>query len=149
MFDNHLMKEAIKFAKLAEQAEEIPVGAIIIDPKDNKIIAQAHNLVENQKNPLAHAEILVIQAACREMQSKNLSGLDIYVTLQPCPMCMHAIALAKIKRVYFGAYDSEISLNLYPSNHSLEIYGGISEEECKELLNKFFINRRNNTNSHD
>jgi len=144
MFDNKFMQQAISLAKSSNQESfaEVPIAAIIVDPSNNKIIAQAHNLVELQKNPLAHAEIIAIEAACDKLKSKTLEGLDIYITLQPCPMCMHAITLAKLKRIYFGAYDSEIPLSLYPSNHKLEIYGGIMEEECKQLLSKFFKQKR-------
>lgn len=142
MFYNQLMQEAVNVAKAGFEFEEIPVGAIIVDPNSNKIISKAYNLVESLQDPLAHAEMLVVQEACRVMQSKSLSGLDIYVTLQPCSMCMHALSLAKVRRIYFGAYDSQVPLNLYPSNHKLEIYGGIYENECRGLLNKFFANKR-------
>ena len=144
IFDNKLMKEAIKLARTSLLTEEVPVGAIIVDPGSNKIISKAHNLVENLKNPTAHAEMLAIQYACEGLQSKNLSGLDIYVTLQPCIMCLQAITYAKIRRVYFGAYDSTTPSNLISSNHRIEIYGGICESECKALLDEFFASKRSN-----
>ena len=105
-------------------------------------MATNHNLVENKKDPTAHAEILAIQAACQALDSKNLSGMDLYVTLQPCTMCMQAISYAKIRRVYFGAYDLEVTPYIPPSNHKIELYGGIQESECKALLDKFFASKR-------
>ena len=138
------MKEAIKSAQASLLAGEVPVGAIIIDPSSNNIISKAHNLVESLKNPTAHAEMLAIQYACENLQSKSLSGLDLYVTLQPCMMCLQAITYAKIRRVYFGAYDSTSPSNLISSNHEVEIYGGICEAECKALLNDFFTSKRPN-----
>lgn len=141
MFANNYMKSALAIAR--KQSGEVPIGAIIVDPTSNKIVAQANNNVEKLNNPLAHAEILAIEKACRILETKTLKNYDLYVTLQPCPMCMHAILLSKISRLYFGAYDIKTPLNLYPSNHQLEIYGGIHEDKCKELLNNFFAQKRN------
>lgn len=142
MFTNKNMNQAIIMAKLALTLDEVPVGAVIIDPENNEIIAKAHNLVEKNKSPLAHAEMLVIESACKAKQSKTLSGLDLYITLQPCAMCFQAIIYAKIRRVYFGAYDLLVTLNLSQANHQPEIYGGISEQECKLLLDGFFSSKR-------
>jgi len=138
MFSNQFMRSALTMANAAFLADEVPVGAVIVNPRTNNIITQAHNLVEYKKDPTAHAEILAIQAACQSLQSKNLAGLDLYVTLQPCKMCLQAIAYARISRVYFGAYDNTDPLTL----NQLEIYGGIEELECKDLLNKFFASKR-------
>lgn len=138
MFNNQFMNEALRMAKIASTEDEVPVGAIIVDPVRNRIIAEAYNLVEKKKDPTAHAEILAIQTACQVLNSKFLNDLDLYVTLQPCPMCMKAIEYSRIKRVYFGAYDISISL----SNHNFEIYGGIEEERCKALLDNFFKSKR-------
>lgn len=139
---NNFMQSALIMADKAFLRDEVPVGAVIIDPTNNQIISSSYNLVEAKKDPTAHAEILVIQKACKLVSSKSLVGLDLYVTLQPCTMCMQAIIYAKIKRVYFGAYDPEVSINIAYSNHKPEIYGGIEEESCKNLLNKFFSSKR-------
>ncbi len=142
MFNNQFMQLAVEMAKLAFSKNEVPVGAIIIDPKTNEVISQNHNLVEKNKDPTAHAEMLAIQSACLKLSSKNLEGLDLYVTLQPCPMCLQALVYAKVRRIYFGAYDPEVKINLTSANHKPEIYGGLMEEDCKELLNVFFANKR-------
>lgn len=137
------MPEAIEQARIAGANDEVPVGAVIVRSSDAKIIAKAYNLVEKSKNPTFHAELLAINSACASLKNKNLAGHDIYVTLQPCPMCLQAIILAKISRIYFGAYDlSAYSNFILQANHKLEIYGGIMEEECSLLLKHFFKNRR-------
>ena len=142
MFNKNPMQHALIMAEEALIADEVPVGAIIINPETNKIISRSYNLVETKKNPTAHAEMLTIQSACQTLNSKSLAGLDLYVTLQPCMMCMQAIIYAKIRRVYFGAYDPTININLAKTNHQVDIYGGICEEECKAILNKFFATKR-------
>ena len=143
MFSNEFMQVALSAAKTSFLKGEIPVGAILVDPQTNKIITQNHNLVEQKQDPTAHAEILAIQAACKSLSSKSLAGLDLYVTLQPCAMCLQAAIYAKIRRIYFGAFDPAIVLQLPKStNHTLEIYGGICEISCKELLDNFFSSKR-------
>ncbi len=136
------MKSAIKMATNAFISEEVPVGAVVINPKTKEIISQAHNLVEHKKDPIAHAEILAIQSACQSLGGKSLSGLDLYVTLQPCSMCLQAIYNARLRRVYFGAYDITAEDNIVAVNSKIEIYGGVEEEECKRLLDKFFQEKR-------
>lgn len=136
------MKLAINTAKDAFISEEVPVGAMIVNPQTKEIISQAHNLVEQRKDPIAHAEILAIQSACQKLDSKSLAGLDLYVTLQPCSMCLQAIYNARIRRVYFGAYDVMAKDNIIAVNNKIEIYGGVEEEECKNLLDKFFKEKR-------
>lgn len=142
MFMNEYMHLAISAAEEAFYDDEIPVGAVIIDPVKKKIVASAYNLIETLQSPVAHAEILVIERACKSLSSKCLEGLDLYVTLQPCIMCMQAIIYAKIKRLYFGAYAPEVVYNTAFSNHEVEIYGGIEEEKCKKLLTDFFREKR-------
>jgi tRNA(adenine34) deaminase len=142
MFNNQFMQLAVEMAKQAFLQNEVPIGAIIVDPKTNEITSQSHNLVEKNKDPTAHAEMLAIQSACLKLSSKNLEGLDLYVTLQPCSMCLQALVYAKVRRIYFGAYDPEVKINLTSANHKPEIYGGLMEEDCKELLNVFFANKR-------
>ena len=136
------MQLALQLAEEAFTLDEIPVGALIVNPKTKLIISSAHNLVEQKKDPTAHAEILAIKSACKSLQSKNLTGLDLYVTLQPCPMCIQAMIYARIRRVYFGAYDQDNPLSITSSNHKIEIYGGIYEEKCKSMLQNFFLTKR-------
>lgn len=137
------MKEAINEAKKAYSDGEVPVGAVIV--KDGKIIAKGRNHREQKQNALSHAEMEAINSACKALGSWRLDGCELYVTLEPCPMCTGAIINARIKKVVFGAFDSSMGcmdsvINLcdYPLGHKVEIYAGICEDECKELLQDFF-----------
>ncbi len=137
------MKEAIAEAKKAFDEGEVPVGAVIV--KDGKIIARGRNHREQKQNALSHAEIEAINSACNILGTWRLDGCELYVTLEPCPMCTGAIINARIKTVVFGAFDSAMGcmdsvINLcdYPLGHKVEIYGGICEDECKSLLQDFF-----------
>lgn len=137
------MKEAILEAQKAHAEGEVPVGAVIV--KDGKIIARGRNKREQKQNALSHAEIEVINQACEKLGSWRLDGCELYVTLEPCPMCTGAIINARIKTVVFGAFDSSmgcmdsvINLCNYPLGHNVEIYAGICEDECKSLLQDFF-----------
>lgn len=143
------MSAAIAIAKKAAEMGEVPVGAIVVF--DGKIIASAHNLVENSCDPTAHAEILAIRAACQILQTPRLVGCDLFVTLEPCSMCATAISFARIHRLYFGAYDEkgggvENGARIFSQktcHHTPEIYGGIFENECAEMLKNFFVDKRN------
>ncbi len=137
------MSRALLLAKKAYEAGEVPVGAVIV--KDGEIIAEGYNMREQKQNALSHAEIECINKACEKLKSWRLETCELYVTLEPCPMCTGAIINSRIKTVVFGAYDlkagsmdSVINLCDYPYNHKPEIYGGIMEDECKEILEKFF-----------
>ena len=139
---NEYMNIAINEAKKALGKGEIPVGAIIV--KNKKIISRAHNTRENMQNVLAHAEISAIDKACKALGNWRLDGCDLYVTLEPCPMCCGAILQSRIKNVYFGAYSTEtgcmgtaINLPKLLKNNVLTVYGGIMEDECKKLLTDF------------
>lgn len=136
------MNLAIEEAKKALKKGEIPVGAIIV--KDNIVIAKAHNTRESIQNALAHAEISAIDQACKYLNNWRLDGCDMYVTLEPCPMCCGAVLQSRINNVYFGAYSLEsgcmgtvLNVPALLKNNSLTIYGGIMEEECKKLLDDF------------
>ena len=125
----------------------MPVCAVIV--KDGEIIAEGYNMREQKQNALSHAEIECINKACEVLKSWRLETCELYVTLEPCPMCTGAIINSRIKTVVFGAYDlkagsmdSVINLCDYPYNHKPEIYGGIMEDECKEILENFFQNLR-------
>ena len=141
------MQKALQLAREAFLSGEVPVGAVIV--KDGKIIATGKNEREQKQNALSHAEIEAINNACSALGSWRLDGCEIYVTLEPCPMCTGAIINSRIKTLIFGAYDSSMGsvdsvINLcdYPYNHKVEVYGGICEDECKALLQDFFKNLR-------
>lgn len=136
------VQEALKSGK------DVPVGALIV--KDDKIISKAHNKVIKNNDPTAHAEILAIREACRILDSYNLSGCSIYVTLEPCPMCAGAIINAKIDKVVYGAMDMDYGAcgskyNLLEDNRakSIEVYAGIEENRCSRILKDFFEQIRN------
>lgn len=141
------MKRAIELAIQAADNGEVPVGAVIV--KDGKIIAEGRNMRELKQNALSHAEIEAINNACKALGSWRLDQCDMYVTLEPCPMCAGAIINSRIKTLVFGAYDknagsidSVVNLCDYPYNHKPEIYGGICEDECLAVLKEFFNNLR-------
>ena len=145
--NKNFMLEALGEAKKAYDEGEVPVGAVIV--KDGEIIAKGHNQREQKQNALSHAEIECINTACKILNSWRLDGCELYVTLEPCPMCTGAIINSRIKTVVFGAFDlragsmdSVINLCDYPYNHKPEIYGGILEDECKKILEDFFKEKR-------
>ena len=145
---NNFMQEALKQAKIAFEKDEVPVGAVIVE--NGKIIATSHNQNLILKDPTAHAEILVMREAAKIKDSARLDGCDLYVTLEPCAMCASAIALARIRRIYYAVSDVkfgavENGARIFSStscHHKPEIYSGISEEESKELMQSFFRNKR-------
>lgn len=137
------MKEALKRAKAAYKDGETPVGAVIV--KDGKVIASGRNYREKRKNALCHAEIVAINRACKRLGSWRLADCDIYVTLEPCPMCAGAIINSRIRRVVYGASDGKAGsfgsltdLSAIPYNHKPEIVGGVMEKECGGILTEFF-----------
>ncbi len=145
---NTYMEKAIALAVESEKEGEVPVGAVIV--KDGEIIATGRNRRENEKNALHHAEIEAINNACKKLGGWRLFGCDLYVTLEPCPMCAGAIINSRIKTVYFGAYDNKAGsfgsvsdFNRLPYNHKPEIIAGVMEEECSGLLSDFFKKLRN------
>ena len=142
------MQEAIKQAEIALKNEEVPIGAVIV--KDGKIISRGHNMREKKKNALAHAEIVAIDKACKKLRDWRLDGCEIYVTLEPCPMCAGAITNARLKCAIYGAKDRtaqdglcEKILSSTRNNHKTKFVQDVeSEEECAKLLTTFFKNRR-------
>lgn len=145
--DKKFMQRAIELAHTAMSQGEVPVGAVIV--KNGEIIGEGYNMREQKQNPLSHAEIEAINNASKKLGLWRLDNCEMYVTLEPCPMCTGAIINSRIKTVIFGAYDknagsmdSVINLCDYPYNHKVEIYGGICEDECTEILQKFFKNLR-------
>lgn len=146
------MEHAIQEAKKASSQEEVPVGAVIVDSAGN-IIASAHNETIQRKDPTAHAEFLAIQKACRSTGLGRLENCDMYVTLEPCPMCAQAISFARLRRLYFGAYDPKGGgvdhgphiFNSSSCHHAPETMGGLEEEQCSQLLKEFFKKKRDVT----
>mgnify|MGYP004592840007 CR=1 FL=1 len=141
------MYEALKEAKKAYLKEEVPIGAVIV--KDGKVIARAHNLREKTNNAISHAEILAIEKACKKLNSWRLEDCTIYVTLEPCPMCLGAMMQARIKKVYYGALDKKNGAILSIGNMlDLKTTWNLEHEyiECKEsseILTNFFKELRN------
>ncbi|MGN0521462.1 MAG: nucleoside deaminase [Eubacterium sp.] len=141
------MKKAMELAKISALEGEVPVGAVVV--KDNEIVATGRNRRELGKNALYHAELEAINNACKKLGGWRLWQCDIYVTLEPCPMCAGAIINSRIKRVVFGAYDkkagsfgSVADFNAIAYNHKPEIIGGVMEQECSQMLSDFFAELR-------
>ena len=143
----NFMREALCLAALSAEEGEVPVGAVVTI--GNKIIGRGRNRREKVKNALHHAEIEAINEACSRLGGWRLWECEMYVTLEPCPMCAGAVINSRIERVVYGAPDrragafgSVLDLNAYPLNHKPEIVGGIMEEECRALLQSFFKRKR-------
>jgi len=146
--DEAWMALAIEQAKLAEKIEEVPVGAVLV--QDNQLIASAHNQPISNNDPTAHAEIQLLRAAGKQLNNYRFPDTTLYVTLEPCTMCLGAMIHARVSRIVFGAYDQKTGVcgscqDLSTSkcfNHSIETEGGMLADECKQLLQKFFKKRR-------
>lgn len=150
MTQNNPMTLALKEAEKAALAGEVPIGAVLVDTATGEIVARAYNLTETKCDPTAHAEILVIRQRCEAIGAPRLPDHDLYVTLEPCAMCAAAIAGARLRRIYFGAYDPkgggvEHGPKIFDqptTHHKPDIYGGIDENAAAEILQKFFKQRR-------
>lgn len=145
---NDYMKIALEEAILAANEGEVPVGAVIV--KNDEIIATARNNREATGDATGHAELLAIREACKALGGWHLEGCELYVTLEPCPMCMGAIINSRLGAVYYGAKDAkagacESVLNMcaYPLNHKPTVKGGFMKEECAAVLTEFFAKKRN------
>lgn len=142
------MKEALKEARQAAQADEVPVGAVIV--LDGKVIARGRNRIRELIDPTAHAEVVAIRKAARRLKQERLIDATLYSTIEPCALCAGAIVLARVKRVVFGAWDvkagaagSVIDLLRHPVlNHRAEVGGGILENDARRLLQNFFRAKR-------
>lgn len=141
--DEKFMYAAMEQAKKAYALNEVPIGAVVV--KDDEIVGAGYNLRETDKNALCHAEIMAINEACKKLGGWRLWQCEIYVTLEPCPMCAGAVINSRLKRVVFGSYDfkagscaSVVNLFELPYNHKPECVGGILSEECSKLLSDFF-----------
>ncbi len=141
--DEYFMKQALKEAKKAEKIDEVPIGCVIV--LNGEIIARGYNKREKLENSLAHAEIVAINKACKKINSWRLEDAKMYITLEPCVMCSGAIIQSRIKKVIYGAYDYRFGahksiINLFDVkfNHTVDIKGGLLEEECSNLIKEFF-----------
>ena len=151
-FNSKYMVAALAEAQKEYDIGEVPVGCVIVDRKNSKVIAQTHNLMQSKQNPNLHAEMLAIDIACNKKDNKNLSDCDIYVTLEPCTMCASAISNARLGRLYYGASDLkqgavENGVRFYTSSscmHRPEIYSGINAHESGEIIESFFGKLRKN-----
>ncbi|MGE4218961.1 MAG: nucleoside deaminase [Alphaproteobacteria bacterium] len=148
--ENEYMQIAFAEAEAAAARGEVPVGAVVVDPTADRLIARAGNRTEADRDPTAHAEILALRAAAALVDAPRLAGCDLYVTLEPCAMCAAAISFARIRRLYFGAYDpKQGAVENGPRwfaqptcLHAPEVFGGIGERRAAELLQSFFRARR-------
>ena len=144
------MERALAEAERAAAAGEVPVGAVLVHGASGEVLAAAGNRTEADHDPSAHAELLAIRAACAKRGSPRLTGCDLYVTLEPCPMCAQAISFARIRRLYFGAPDPkgggvEHGPRIFQQatcHHRPDVYGGLDETRAGNLLKNFFADRR-------
>lgn len=145
-YEEKFMKKALLLAKKAYELDEVPIGAIIV--KDGQIVSRAYNKREKSNDATAHAEVLAIKKACKKIGDFRLIGCDIYVTLEPCVMCMGAILNSRIENLYFGAYISNGSINASELteraelNHKTNVFGGYLEEECSSIISSYFKSKR-------
>lgn len=147
---NYFMNKAIQQANKALLVDEIPIGAVLVDNVSKKIISSANNSINRLKNATSHAEMIIINNSCKKKRSKFLLNTTLFITLEPCAMCAAAISETHISKVYFGAYDEkkgslESIMKIYSKKHYFvpEVYGGISEKKCSDLLKFFFLKKRN------
>jgi tRNA(adenine34) deaminase len=145
--DKYFMKKALAEANRAAARGEVPVGAVLV--KDDKILARGYNQSISRSDPTAHAEIIALRKAGQKLKNYRLTGLTLYVTVEPCPMCLGAILQARIKRLVYGTEDSQqgaivsrLAIPLARANHRLEICAGILSEECRQVISNFFRSRR-------
>ena len=142
------MQLAYDEAKKAAATDEVPIGAVVVDMKDGEVVSAAHNLSEHSGNASDHAEMLALRQACEKLGTNRLRGMELYVTLEPCPMCAWAVLNSRLEEVYFGSYDlkygalgSKINL-VNISNFKTKVFGGIMEDECNKILKDYFLELR-------
>ena len=144
------MERALALAAYAAEQDEVPIGAVVVNPENGEIVSEAYNLSEHVADASAHAEILAIRKACEKLKCNRLRGMDLYVTLEPCTMCAAAISFARIQNLYFSSVDAKggavvSGVKFYDSptcHHRPEVQGGIMERECGQILKDFFKAKR-------
>ena len=147
--DKQFMKIALAEARKAYQEEEIPIGAVLI-AESGILICQNHNRIEQLNNATAHAELLTLQAASKILNRRRLSDCTLYSTVEPCAMCAGALVLCRVKRLVYGITDSKFGaaesifnvVNNPALNHQIDVTAGVMEEECREIMQRFFTTRR-------
>lgn len=145
-YENKFMKSALKCAEKALSEGEVPIGAVVV--MDGKVISRGHNRRTKRQIATAHAEIEAIEKACKKLGSWRIPECELYVTLEPCPMCMGAALNARIKKIYYGAPEDKgrsLTKELAEANllnHRIEVEGGVMEEECRAILSRFFSEMR-------
>lgn len=147
--DTYWMQQAIELARKAASEDEVPVGAVLV--KDNQLISEGWNQPIQNNDPSAHAEMMAIRQAGQSLENYRLIDTTLYVTLEPCSMCVGVMIHARVKRLVFGAFDSKTGaagtainlINDAAHNHKIEVLGGLLETECKQLLQDFFRQKRN------
>ena len=150
MGDDRYIEMALAEAEAAADRAEVPVGAVVVEAASGRVLARAGNRVEADCDPAGHAELLALRAAASEIGAPRLPDCDLYVTLEPCAMCAQAISFARIRRLYFGAYDPkgggvEHGARIFTQptcHHAPEVIGGLEERRCGALLQNFFAERR-------
>jgi tRNA(adenine34) deaminase len=149
--DIYFMQQAIKCAKTAYSKDEVAIGAVIV--KDNKIIAKGYNKSITLRDTTAHAEIIAIRKACKKLNNYRLTDCSIYVTVEPCMMCLGALIHARIKNLYFGTNDiktgacnSILDISKIKTNHKINIYSGLLQYDCATIIKRFFVNKRRKNN---
>ena len=147
MTDEYFMGQALAEAIKSSGRGEVPVGAVVI--RENQILSRGHNRPISKKDPTAHAEIIALRKACSKLKSYRLPDCDLYVTLEPCAMCLGAVIQARIRRLVYGALDpkggavqSIMNFPFEKTNHRLEVRGGVLAEECSKVLKEFFQQKR-------
>lgn len=148
-YDAEIMHLALTQARLAAEAGEVPIGAVLLGPQGD-IWAQSHNLTITNNDPTAHAEILALRMAAQAVNNYRLTGATLYTTIEPCVMCMGALIHARVGRVVFGAFDEKWGgcgsiynlANEARLNHRIQVLGGVLAEECRNLMRDFFIKKR-------
>ncbi len=147
MTDQFFMRQALTEALKSLRLGEVPVGAVVT--RENQILSRGHNLPISKKDPTAHAEIVAIRRACSKLKSYRLPECDLYVTLEPCAMCLGALVQTRLKKLVFGALDpkggavqSIMSFPFEKTNHRVEIVGGVLAEDCSQVLKEFFQDKR-------
>ncbi len=145
--DIYFMQQALKCAEKAQEKDEVPIGAVIV--KDNKIVSKGYNKSITLKDTTAHAEIVAVRKACKKLNNYRLNDCSVYVTIEPCSMCMGALILARIKNLYFGAKDikagacgSILDISKVKTNHKINVYSGLLEQDCATIIKKFFKSKR-------
>jgi len=148
--DTYWMQQAIELARKAASEDEVPVGAVLV--KDNQLISEGWNQPIQKNDPSAHAEMMAMRNAGQSLENYRLVDTTLYVTLEPCSMCVGAMIHARVKRLVFGAFDNKTGaagsainlINDAAHNHKIEVTGGLLEPECKQLLQAFFRDKRKN-----